>query len=43
MHCFTGCKNFAKKLLDYNTYFSASGIINLKIQQNYKIHSQLFR
>ena len=23
MHCFTGSKNFAEKLLDYNTYFSA--------------------
>ena len=30
MHCFTGSKNFAEKLLDYNTYFSASGIITFK-------------
>jgi len=27
MHCFTGSNNFAKKLLKFNTYFSASGII----------------
>ncbi len=30
MHCFTGSKNFAKKLLDFNTFFSASGIITFK-------------
>tara|TARA_B100000963_G_scaffold334629_1_gene327987 strand:+ start:634 stop:1392 length:759 start_codon:yes stop_codon:yes gene_type:complete len=30
MHCFTGSKNFAKKLLDLNSYFSASGIITFK-------------
>ena len=30
MHCFTGSKEFAKKLLDFNTYFSASGIITFK-------------
>ena len=30
MHCFTGSKNFAKKLLDLNAYFSASGIITFK-------------
>ena len=27
MHCFTGSKNFATKLMSFNTYFSASGII----------------
>ena len=30
MHCFTGSKNFANKLLDLNAYFSASGIITFK-------------
>jgi TatD DNase family protein len=30
MHCFTGSKNFAHKLLDLNAYFSASGIITFK-------------
>ena len=30
MHCFTGSKNFAKKLLDLNAFFSASGIITFK-------------
>jgi TatD DNase family protein len=30
MHCFTGSKNFAKKLLDLNCYFSVSGIITFK-------------
>ena len=30
MHCFTGSKKFAKKLLDFNSYFSASGIITFK-------------
>ena len=30
MHCFTGSYNFAKKLMKYNTYFSASGIITFK-------------
>ena len=27
MHCFTGSKDFASKLMSFNTYFSASGII----------------
>ena len=27
MHCFTGSYEFAKKLLNLNCYFSASGII----------------
>ena len=30
MHCFTGSKDFAKKLLNFNAYFSASGIITFK-------------
>ena len=30
MHCFTGTKEFAKKLIDLNAYFSASGIITFK-------------
>ena len=30
MHCFTGSKNFAKKMFDLNSYFSASGIITFK-------------
>ena len=30
MHCYTGSKEFAKKLMDLNTYFSASGIITFK-------------
>ena len=30
MHCFTGSLSFAEKLLDLNSYFSASGIITFK-------------
>ena len=30
MHCFTGTSDFAKKLMKFNTYFSASGIITFK-------------
>ena len=30
MHCYTGSFEFAQKLLKYNTYFSASGIITFK-------------
>ena len=30
MHCFTGTQEFASKLLNLNTYFSASGIITFK-------------
>ena len=30
MHCFTGSKKFADKLLNLNAYFSASGIITFK-------------
>ena len=40
MHCFTGSKNFAEKLLSYDTYFSASGIITFKnsteLQETFK-------
>ena len=34
MHCFTGSYEFAKKLLDLNSYFSASGIITFKNSSN---------
>jgi len=41
MHCFTGSKNFAKKLLKLNAFFSASGIITFKnsidLQETFKI------
>ena len=41
MHCYTGSKEFAKKLLKFNTYFSASGIITFKnsveLQNTFKI------
>ncbi len=41
MHCFTGSMSFAKKLLDLNAYFSASGIITFKnsveLQDTFKI------
>ena len=30
MHCFTGPKKFAEKLLKFNSFFSASGIITFK-------------
>ncbi len=30
MHCYTGSFEFVQKLLKYNTYFSASGIITFK-------------
>ena len=40
MHCFTGTKEFAKKLMDLNSYFSASGIITFKnstdLQETFK-------
>ena len=40
MHCFTGSKKFAEKLLSFNTYFSASGIITFKnsidLQETFK-------
>ncbi len=34
MHCFTGSKNFSKKLLTLNASFSASGIITFKNSVN---------
>ena len=34
MHCFTGSKDFAKKLLTLNAFFSASGIITFKNSTN---------
>ena len=34
MHCFTGSKDFAKKLLTLNAIFSASGIITFKNSQD---------
>ena len=40
MHCFTGSKKFAEKLLNLNTFFSASGIITFKnaidLQETFK-------
>tara|TARA_Y100000591_G_scaffold157045_1_gene135082 strand:- start:453 stop:1214 length:762 start_codon:yes stop_codon:yes gene_type:complete len=30
MHCFTGSRHFAERLLEFNSYFSASGIITFK-------------
>ena len=40
MHCFTGSKKFSEKLLDFNTFFSASGIITFKnsteLQETFK-------
>ena len=40
MHCFTGSYEFAKKLLNLNSYFSASGIITFKnsidLQETFK-------
>ena len=40
MHCFTGSKKFAEKLLEMNAYFSASGIITFKnskeLQETFK-------
>jgi TatD DNase family protein len=34
MHCFTGSKLFAEKLLTLNAFFSASGIITFKNAQD---------
>ena len=43
MHCFTGSKEFAKKLMALNAYFSASGIITFKnsieLQETFKFIS----
>ncbi len=40
MHCFTGSLNFAEKLLKFNTFFSASGIITFnnstELQKTFK-------
>tara|TARA_B100001175_G_scaffold310839_1_gene314446 strand:+ start:1522 stop:2280 length:759 start_codon:yes stop_codon:yes gene_type:complete len=40
MHCFTGSREFAKKLANLNAYFSASGIITFKnsidLQETFK-------
>ncbi len=40
MHCFTGSKKFAEKLLELDSYFSASGIITFKnsidLQETFK-------
>ena len=40
MHCYTGSKKFAEKLLSLNAYFSASGIITFKnskeLQETFK-------
>tara|TARA_B100001175_G_scaffold294799_1_gene282352 strand:- start:760 stop:1518 length:759 start_codon:yes stop_codon:yes gene_type:complete len=40
MHCFTGSKKFSKKLQNFNSYFSASGIITFKnsteLQETFK-------
>ena len=40
MHCFTGSKKFADNLLNFNVYFSASGIItfknSIKLQNTFK-------
>ena len=41
MHCFTGSMKFAKKLMNLNAYFSASGIITFKnsldLQETFKL------
>ena len=34
MHCFTGSEDITDKLLNLNTYFSASGIITFKNSQS---------
>ena len=40
MHCFTGSKEFSDKLMNLNSYFSASGIITFKnsldLQETFK-------
>jgi TatD DNase family protein len=44
MHCFTGTKSFAEKLLSLNAFFSASGIITFKnskeLQKTFKFLPQ---
>jgi len=41
MHCFTGSKEFFEKLINLNSYFSASGIITFKnsidLQETFKL------
>ena len=41
MHCFTGTREFAKKMMSLNAYFSASGIITFKnsieLQETFKL------
>ena len=41
MHCFTGSREFAKKMMSLNAYFSASGIItfknSLELQETFKL------
>ena len=41
MHCFTGSKEFAKKMMTLDSYFSASGIITFKnsidLQETFKL------
>ena len=41
MHCFTGSLSFALKLVELNSYFSASGIITFKnssdLQETFKL------
>ncbi len=37
MHCFTGSKEFADKLLELNCFFSASGIITFKNSKNLQL------
>ena len=41
MHCYTGSKSFAKKLLNFDAFFSASGIITfnktIELQDTFKI------
>ena len=34
IHCFTGSKKFAFKLLDLGTYISASGVVTFKKSQD---------
>ena len=40
LHCFTGSKNFAKKLIDIGSYISASGIITFK---NSRVLAETFK
>ncbi len=37
MHCFTGSKKFADKLLELNSFFSASGIITFKNSKDLEV------